>query len=103
MSDDAPPEFDPDALERVAAAAVDGTAYALGGRRVLGIRHGDLDYESMAEGLGNSELRGAFYTRMGNCEYSFGHFDKAIQTLTKAATSSHFSMSMEKAWGVAWG
>ena len=42
-------------------------------------------YEPMAEGLGNPELLGAFYARMGHCEYSFGHFDQAIQRLTKAA------------------
>jgi len=42
-------------------------------------------YESMAKGLGNRELLGAFYARMGHCEYSFGHFDQAIQRLTKAA------------------
>jgi tetratricopeptide (TPR) repeat protein len=42
-------------------------------------------YESMAKGLGNQALLGAFYSRMGNCEYSFGHFDQAIQRLTKAA------------------
>ena len=42
-------------------------------------------YEPMARGLGNPELLGAFYARLGHCEYSFGHFDQAIQTLTKAA------------------
>ena len=42
-------------------------------------------YEPMARGLGNPELLGAFYARLGHCEYSFGNFDQAIQTLTKAA------------------
>jgi tetratricopeptide (TPR) repeat protein len=42
-------------------------------------------YESMAKGLGNQALLGAFYSRMGNCEYSFAQFDQAIKTLTKAA------------------
>jgi tetratricopeptide (TPR) repeat protein len=41
--------------------------------------------ESMAEGLGNPERLGAFYARMGQCEYSLGHFDKAIERLAKAA------------------
>jgi class 3 adenylate cyclase/tetratricopeptide (TPR) repeat protein len=42
-------------------------------------------YEPMARGLGNPELLGALYARMGHCEWSFGHFDQAIKTLTKAA------------------
>jgi class 3 adenylate cyclase/tetratricopeptide (TPR) repeat protein len=42
-------------------------------------------YESMAKGLGNPELLGAFYTGMGHCEFGFGHFEQAIQRLTKAA------------------
>jgi tetratricopeptide (TPR) repeat protein len=41
-------------------------------------------YEATARGLGNPELLGAFYARLGQCEYSFGHYDRAIQTLTKA-------------------
>jgi len=39
----------------------------------------------MARGLGNQALLGAFYSRMGNCEFSFGNFNEAIKTLTKAA------------------
>jgi len=42
-------------------------------------------YEPMAEGLGNPELLGAFYGRLGHCHFAFGHYDQAIQTLTKAA------------------
>jgi predicted ATPase/class 3 adenylate cyclase len=42
-------------------------------------------YESMARGLKNQALLGAFYSRLGHCEYSFGQFDKAIQRMTKAA------------------
>jgi tetratricopeptide (TPR) repeat protein len=42
-------------------------------------------FEPMARGLGNPELLGAFYARLGDCEYSFGNFDQAIKTLTKAA------------------
>jgi tetratricopeptide (TPR) repeat protein len=42
-------------------------------------------YESMAEGLGNPELMGGFYTGMGHCEFGFGNFDQSIQRLTKAA------------------
>ncbi len=42
-------------------------------------------YEPLASGLGNPELLGGFYARMGHCEYSFGNFDQAIQRLTKAS------------------
>jgi len=42
-------------------------------------------YEPMARGLGNPELLGAFYARLGYCEYTFGQFDQAIKRLTKAA------------------
>jgi tetratricopeptide (TPR) repeat protein len=41
-------------------------------------------YEPMANGLGNPELLGAFYARLGHCEWAFGYFDQAIKTLTKA-------------------
>jgi predicted ATPase/class 3 adenylate cyclase len=41
-------------------------------------------YESMARELKNEALLGAFYSRLGHCEYAFGQFDKAIQTLSKA-------------------
>ncbi len=44
-----------------------------------------IGFEPMASGLGNPELLGAFYARLGSCEYSFGHYDQAIQTLTKTA------------------
>ena len=42
-------------------------------------------HEVMAVELGNPRLLGAFYGRMGFCEYSFGAYDQAIQTLSKAA------------------
>jgi class 3 adenylate cyclase/tetratricopeptide (TPR) repeat protein len=42
-------------------------------------------FEPMARGLGNPELLGAFYARLGHCHFAFGHYDQAIQTLTKAA------------------
>jgi class 3 adenylate cyclase/tetratricopeptide (TPR) repeat protein len=40
--------------------------------------------EPMARGLGNPELLGAFFGRLGDCHYIFGHYDQAIETLTKA-------------------
>jgi tetratricopeptide (TPR) repeat protein len=42
-------------------------------------------FEPMARGLGNPELLGALYARLGHCHFAFGHYDQAIQTLTKAA------------------
>jgi class 3 adenylate cyclase/tetratricopeptide (TPR) repeat protein len=42
-------------------------------------------FEPMAKRLGNPELLGAFYARLGHCHFAFGHYDQAIQTLTKAA------------------
>jgi class 3 adenylate cyclase/tetratricopeptide (TPR) repeat protein len=42
-------------------------------------------YEFMARGLKSQELLGAFYSRLGHCEYSFGQFYQGIKTLTKAA------------------
>jgi len=53
-------------------------------------------YEPMARGLGNPELLGAFYARLGDCEYSFGNFDQAIQTLTKAAELAEASGNVEE-------
>jgi len=54
-------------------------------------------YEPMARELGNPELLGAFYARLGHCEYSFGSFDHAIQTLTKAAELAEASGNTEDA------
>jgi class 3 adenylate cyclase/tetratricopeptide (TPR) repeat protein len=42
-------------------------------------------YESSAIGLGDQGLLGAFYGRLGTCEWGFGNFDKAIQLDAKAA------------------
>ena len=54
-------------------------------------------YEPMASGLGNPELLGAFYVGLGRCEYSFGQFDQAIQTLSKAAEIAEASGNAEEA------
>jgi tetratricopeptide (TPR) repeat protein len=54
-------------------------------------------YEPMARGLGNPEMLGAFYARLGHCEYSFGNTDQAIQTLTKAAELAEASGNVEEA------
>jgi len=42
-------------------------------------------YEPTARDLGNPELLGAFYARLGHCEYSFGNYDQSIKTFGKAA------------------
>jgi len=54
-------------------------------------------YEPMARGLGNPDLLGAFYARLGHCEYSFANIDQAIQTLTKAAELAEASGNVEEA------
>jgi len=45
-----------------------------------------LRYESLAVKLSKPGLLGAFYTRAGSYELTFGLFDQAIKTLTKART-----------------
>jgi predicted ATPase len=42
-------------------------------------------YESMARGLENQALLGAFYSRLGRSGWSSGQFDQGIKTSTKAA------------------
>jgi class 3 adenylate cyclase/tetratricopeptide (TPR) repeat protein len=41
-------------------------------------------YQSMAKRIGIPELLGAYYGRLGHCHFAFGHYNQAIQTLTKA-------------------
>jgi tetratricopeptide (TPR) repeat protein len=52
-------------------------------------------WEPIAKGLKNQGLLGAFYARLGQCEYSFGHFDQSIQTLTKAIQLSEAARNLE--------
>ncbi len=54
-------------------------------------------YEPMARELKNQELLGAFYARLGHCEFSFGNYDQAIQTLSKAAELAEASGNVEDA------
>jgi len=54
-------------------------------------------YEPMAKALGDPELLGAFNARLGDCEYSFGNFDQAIQRSTKAAELAEASGNVEEA------
>ena len=42
-------------------------------------------YQAMAVGLHKPELLGAFYGRLGWCEWCFGAYDQAIHVLTQAA------------------
>jgi tetratricopeptide (TPR) repeat protein len=60
-------------------------------------------YEPMARGLGNQALLGALYSRMGNCDFGFGHFDQGIKTLTKAAELCEAAENAEDAgYAYAW-
>jgi class 3 adenylate cyclase/tetratricopeptide (TPR) repeat protein len=54
-------------------------------------------YEPMARELGNPELLGAFYARLGHCEFSFCHFDQAIHTFGKAAELCRGAGNLEDA------
>jgi tetratricopeptide (TPR) repeat protein len=54
-------------------------------------------YEPTAKELGNPELLGALYARLGYCEFSFCNYDQAIQTLTKAAELAEASGNVEEA------
>jgi predicted ATPase len=54
-------------------------------------------YEPMARELGNPELLGAFCGRLGHCHFAFGHYDQAIQTLTKAAELCEAARNAEDA------
>jgi len=44
-----------------------------------------LRFESIAKGLENQALLGAFYSRLGYLEWASGQFDQGIKTLTNAA------------------
>lgn len=54
-------------------------------------------YEPIANELGNPELQGALYVNLGDCEFTFGQYDQAIQTLTKAAEICETAGNMEEA------
>ena len=60
-------------------------------------------YEPMAIELGDQALLGAFYGRMGNCDFGFGHFDQGIKTLTKAVELCEAAKNTEDAgYGYVW-
>jgi len=60
-------------------------------------------HEPMAIELGNQALLGALYSRMGNCEFGFGHFDQGIKTLSKAAELCEAAGATEDAgYAYAW-
>jgi len=54
-------------------------------------------YELMANELGNPELLGALYVNLGDCEFTFGKYDQAIQTLTRGAELCETAGNMEEA------
>jgi len=90
------PETDVNRQRRISLLVNQGTVFLLLFRSP---EYYDLltHYEPMARGLGNPELLGAFYARLGYCEWSFGSFDNAIQTLTKAAELAEASGNTEDA------
>ena len=54
-------------------------------------------YESMASRVGDPGLLGAFYARLGQCEWLFGKIDQAIETVTKAAELCEAAGNAEEA------
>jgi tetratricopeptide (TPR) repeat protein len=50
----------------------------------------------MARDLGNPELLGAFYARLGHCEYSFGNYDQSINTFGKATNLFQVAGNVEE-------
>jgi len=54
-------------------------------------------FESVAVNLNDASKLGAFYSRLGTCEWSFGNFDRAIQLDTKAVDFCKAADDMEEA------
>ena len=54
-------------------------------------------HEPLAIRVDNPRLLGAFYARLGNCEFAFGSFDRAIQTATRAADLCEAAGNAEEA------
>ncbi len=53
--------------------------------------------EPRATGIADSRIKGLFYSCLGHCEFSFGSFDKSIQTLNKAVELLESSGNTEDA------
>ncbi|MBC2717813.1 MAG: tetratricopeptide repeat protein [Desulfobacteraceae bacterium] len=56
-----------------------------------------LRYEPLSAEIKNTGMAGGFYSRMGGCELTFGLFDKAIQSETKAVELCEASGNAEEA------
>ncbi len=56
-----------------------------------------IQYEPVVARIDNPGLKGAFYVNFGNCDCTFGNFDKAIETLTRAAEICETSGKDEEA------
>ena len=54
-------------------------------------------YKPMAVELKDPDLLGAFYARLGECEFYFGHYNQSIQSLTKATELIEASKNVEEA------
>jgi tetratricopeptide (TPR) repeat protein len=81
---DALPETEENRQRRISLLANQGIVF------FLLLRHPEYydlltRYEPTARDLGNPELLGAFYARLGHCEYSFGNYDQSLKTFGKAA------------------
>jgi class 3 adenylate cyclase/tetratricopeptide (TPR) repeat protein len=61
------------------------------------------DFEEQAVDLENQSLLGAFYSRLGLCEFGLGYFDKAVTTLTVASElSEKGGNSEDSGFALAW-
>ena len=54
-------------------------------------------HESTALGLGDESLLGAFYTRLGHCQWVFGRLEQVLLTATKAAQHCEAAGNIEDA------
>jgi class 3 adenylate cyclase/tetratricopeptide (TPR) repeat protein len=99
---DALPETEENRLRRISLLVSQGDAFFL---LFMTSEYYDLltRHEPMAIDLGNQALLGALYSRMGNCEFGFGHFDQGIKTLNKAAELCEAAGATEDAgYAYAW-
>ncbi len=84
---DALPETEENRQRRISLLVSQGEAFML----LLKIpEYYDLltRYEPMARGLGNPELLGAFFGRLGQCECMFGHYEQAIRNPDQGSANS---------------
>jgi len=54
-------------------------------------------YEALVARIDNPGLKGGYYTQLGGCHFTFGNFDKAIETGTKATQLCEAAGNAEEA------